>query len=81
MAPFGLRLEWVSVERGHVIVDIQRMQPLQIMKHETRPEPDGAPIFQVMVNSGRAAIELAAGREKPAIMSEIVDSYLEAVPR
>ena len=32
MAPFGLRLEWVGIESGRIILNIELVKPIQIME-------------------------------------------------
>ncbi|MGH9515356.1 MAG: hypothetical protein ACRD3P_06725 [Terriglobales bacterium] len=55
------------------------MQPIELVQHEARPKPDGAPIAQVIIDPSRSAIELASGNKQPTIMLEIVNANLESV--
>ena len=78
MTSVWLRLEWVRVERGRIVLHIEIMQPIEITQHEPRPESRRAPFSRIVVDSYHASFELAMRGKEVAIMFKIVYSNLES---
>src|SRR5215471_2989303 len=79
MAAFGLRLEWIGIECRRVVFDLQFVQPIEIVQHETGAKPACSPLSEVAINFLRVAVEAFSRCKQPAIMSEVVNSYLEPI--
>src|SRR5262245_24235685 len=79
--PLWLRLEWISVERGRVVLNLEVVYPFQVPQHESRPETHRSPIFQVLVNPFCLLGEDFAILEKFPVMMEIVHADLKSAPR
>src|SRR5215472_8568993 len=79
MPAFGLRLEWVRVECGCIVLHIEIVQPIEIVQHETGPKTSRFPIAQVAIDPRGVAVEPIPGRKQPTIMSEVVNADLEPI--
>ena len=55
MPPLRLRFERIGIEGRHVIVDLELVQPIEVMQHEARAKADCAPFLQVSVDFGGAS--------------------------
>ena len=55
----GLGLERIIVEGGRVPEDVEILEPVQIMKHESGAKADGVPRVQVIVDSFRLRLEVS----------------------
>ena len=53
--PVGLWLEGVGIEGGHVVGDVQIVQPIETAHHEGGPKADGIPFFEVVIDQRRIA--------------------------
>jgi hypothetical protein len=45
-----LRLEGIGIERGGVVLDVQGVDPVQIVQHRRRPETYRIPILYISVD-------------------------------
>ena len=77
---FGLRLKRVGIERGRIILNIQLMEPIQLVQHEPGPKSYSVPVAQVAVDAHGSPAKLAARRKKPAVVFKVVYSHLESIP-
>src|SRR6266480_3795700 len=78
LTPIWLRLEWVGVEGGRIVLHIEIMQPIEVTQHEPRPESRCAPFTRIAVDLCRASFEPAARGKEMAIMFKIVYPNLES---
>ncbi len=74
-----LGLEGVGIESRGVVLQVQLMNPIEVVQHETGAKTGCVPIFNVFVNLDCAAGEFGAGEEQLAVMIKIVDADLEAL--
>src|SRR5688572_7748594 len=74
-----LWLEGIRVERRHVVIDIEVMNPVQVMVHETGSKTTSAPIIQIAVDTFSVCPKSFLGAIKLPIMLQIVHANLEAV--
>src|SRR5947209_7779573 len=72
---FGLRLEGVCVECGRIILNIQFMQPIQLVQHEARSKSYSTPVTEIAVNSRGSPEKLPPGCKKSTVVLKIVDSH------
>src|SRR5207244_4482304 len=72
-------LEWIGVEGGSVVLDIQIVKPGQFIQHETRAEPNRAPVFCVMIYPLGLLNEFRATSIESPIMMQVVHTNLEAI--
>jgi len=77
--PVRLGLEGVGVEGRAVVLDVEVVQPVEVVVHETGAEPDGIPLFQVLVDLLGAATEVLAVPIELAVVIQVVDADFEAV--
>src|SRR5208337_728340 len=74
-----LRLKWISVEGGGIIRDIQAVQPIKIVMHETGAKARCVPFLQIVIYALRAFDECLPCLVKLAVMTQIMHSNLKAV--
>ena len=79
MAPFRLRLEWVGIEGRHVILDIELMQPVEVVEHESRAKTNCLPILEISIDPNRVFPEFSRRTKQSAVVSQVVHAYLETV--
>ena len=58
MAPFWLRLEWVGIESGGIIQNIELVKPIQLVEHEARSKSCRIPVPEIVVNPRSLAAKL-----------------------
>src|SRR5205085_8840272 len=80
VSAFWLRFEGIGIEGGGVITNVQVMQPLQVVKHETRPESARAPFVKIMIDVSRVPAKGAPGSEQASVVSEIMDTDFKTIP-
>src|SRR5713226_1720774 len=74
-----LRFKGVGVERGRVVKNVQIMQPIEVMVHESRSEPDRVPLFQIMIYPIRVGLEGVPGPVEFSIVLQIMHADLESI--
>lgn len=79
VGPFRLRLEGIRVEGGHVIQDIEVMQPVQLAEHEARAEADRTPLAEIAVDAFRLAAETFSRLIQVPVVVEVVHAHLKSV--
>src|SRR5262249_6169897 len=73
----GLRLERIVLEGRGVVLDVQLLEPLEIVAHEAGTEANGVPGFQVLIDSSGLLPERLVRRVELAVVMKIVDTDLE----
>src|ERR1700730_10570243 len=79
MAPLRLWLKGIGIESGSIVLDVEIVQPIQLMQHEARPESGRAPLIDIMVDMRGLTSELTARCKKVTIVLEIVHAYFKSV--
>jgi hypothetical protein len=79
MTPLRLRFKGIGVEGGGIVSNVQLMQPIQLMQHESGSEPNRSPLAKIIVNSRCAAFKLSSRREKPAVVPKVVNADLKTL--
>src|SRR4029077_8013742 len=79
VATFGLRFKGVSVEGGSVVTNVEIMQPVEIMQHETRTKSRCSPIAEIMIDLDRFTGEISATLEQPSVVPQVVNPHLKTV--
>src|SRR5439155_21928210 len=77
LTPIWLRLEWVGVEGGRIVLHIEIMQPIEITQHEPRPESRCAPFTRIAVDPYGASFESTIRGKEMTIMLKIMYSDFE----
>ena len=68
MSPFRLRLEWVGIKGRSVVLDLEIVQPVEIVQHEAGAKGGGVPIIQIAIDLLCFGGEIAAGMKEPSIV-------------
>ena len=79
MRAVRLGLEGIGVEGGHVILDIEGVEPIEVAMHETGAKTDGVPFAEVVIDTGRGRIETLFIAIKFAVVVEVVHADFESV--
>ena len=76
-----LRFKGVRIKGGRVIFNFEFSNPIEIVKHETGAESNGAPGFKVMVDAGYLPIKVYGRSKEAAVMVQIMYPHLKAESR
>ena len=79
MRTVGLWLEWVGIERGGIVFDLQFMQTIPIMQHEAGTETARTPIVEVVIYAAGIRRKLIGPPIKFTIVAQIVNADLKAI--
>src|SRR5437588_2557121 len=77
--PVRLWLKRVSVKSRCFVQNVQLVDPLEIVKHETRPESHRFPLPEIMINALCVLREGLITAVQLAVMPQIMDPNLESV--
>jgi hypothetical protein len=75
-----LGLEGICIECGHVVGDVQIVQPIEIVVHEAGAEADGIPLAQIAVDFLGILLKVSARGVELAVVMEVVDADFKATP-
>src|SRR5205807_8519743 len=62
-----------------VVLDLEIVQPVEIVQHEAGAKAGGVPIMQIPIDLLRFGGEVAAGMKEPSIVLYIVHSHFETL--
>ncbi|HEY6260512.1 MAG TPA: hypothetical protein VIW47_02885 [Nitrospiraceae bacterium] len=74
-----LGLEGVGVEGGTIVLDIEVVQPVQVVMHEAGSESDCAPVLEMLVDSPCFFSKFRAAAVEFAVVVQVVDAHFESV--
>src|SRR5947207_9843568 len=74
-----LRLERVGVECRGVVLDVQLVQPVKLVQHETGSKADCIPLFQMAVYPPGVRLEVPPRPVEFSIVLQVMDADFEAV--
>ena len=78
VAAVRLRLKRIGVKRGGVVLDLQVMQPAQVVEHEAGAETGRIPVLEVTIDVFGVLPELFPVPVEAAVMLEVMHAHLEA---
>ena len=79
MPAFRLGLERVGIERRGIVLDLQLVEPIEVLQHETGPESVGIPLLQMLIDAHRLPFKSGEGGKKMPIVPEIVNSDFKPI--
>ena len=77
--PSGCGSKWIGVKGGGVILNIQILQPFQVVKHEPGSKTRRPPLLQILVDPGGLRRKLLAAAIELAIVIQIMHPHFKTL--